>query len=72
MKGRNDMAAKAGKKIETARKQIEPRSYSLQEAVPLLQKVKFAKFDETVDVAVKLGVDPRHAALFFFFFFRDK
>ena len=55
------MAAKAGKKIEAARKQIEPRSYSLEEAVPLLQKVKFANFDETVDVTMRLGVDPKHA-----------
>ena len=55
------MAAKAGKKIEAARKQVEQRPYSLQEAVPLLQKVKFAKFDETVDVTLRLGVDPKHA-----------
>jgi large subunit ribosomal protein L1 len=55
------MAAKAGKKIEAARKQVEPRPYALQEAVPLLQKVKFAKFDETVDVTLRLGVDPKHA-----------
>ncbi|MEO8725488.1 MAG: 50S ribosomal protein L1 [Acidobacteriaceae bacterium] len=55
------MAIKAGKKIEAARKLIEPRSYALAEAVPLLQKVKFAKFDETVDVTLRLGVDPKHA-----------
>ena len=53
--------AKAGKKIEGARKQIEARPYELQEAVPLLQKVKFAKFDETVDLTLRLGVDPKHA-----------
>ena len=35
--------------------------YTLQEAVPLLQKVKFAKFDETVDLTMRLGVDPKHA-----------
>lgn len=55
------MGTKAGKKIEAARKLIEPRSYALAEAVPLLQKVKFAKFDETVDVTLRLGVDPKHA-----------
>jgi large subunit ribosomal protein L1 len=40
---------------------VEKRPYPLQEAVPLLQKVKFAKFDETVDLTLRLGVDPRHA-----------
>lgn len=40
---------------------IEPRPYTLIDAVPLLQKAKYAKFDETVDVTLRLGVDPRHA-----------
>ena len=53
--------AKAGKNIEKARAQVERRPYPLQEAVPLLQKAKFAKFDETVDLTLRLGVDPRHA-----------
>ena len=53
--------AKFGKNIEKARAQVEKRPYPLQEAVPLLQKVKFAKFDETVDLTLRLGVDPRHA-----------
>ena len=52
---------KAGKNVEKARKAIEPRAYTLQDAVPLLQKVKFAKFDETVEVTLRLGVDPKHA-----------
>ena len=41
---------KSGKNIEKAREAIEAKSYPLQEAVPLLQKVKYAKFDETVDL----------------------
>jgi large subunit ribosomal protein L1 len=53
--------AKSGKSIEKARAQVESRPYPLQEAVPLLQKVKYAKFDETVDLTLRLGVDPRHA-----------
>lgn len=53
--------AKTGKNIEKARAGVEKRPYPLQEAVPLLQKVKFAKFDETVDLTLRLGVDPRHA-----------
>jgi large subunit ribosomal protein L1 len=52
---------KAGKNITKARKAVEARPYALQEAVPLLQKVKFAKFDETVEVTMRLGVDPKHA-----------
>ncbi len=53
--------AKAGKNIEKARKQVENKPYPLQEAVPLLQKVKYAKFDETVEITLRLGVDPKHA-----------
>src|SRR5437660_6618059 len=52
---------KAGKNIEKSRKAVEPRPYPLSDAVPLLQKVKFAKFDETVEVTMRLGVDPKHA-----------
>ena len=53
--------AGTGKNFEKARKQVENRAYPLQEAVPLLQKVKYAKFDETVEVTLRLGVDPKHA-----------
>jgi large subunit ribosomal protein L1 len=52
---------KSGKKFEAASKQIEPRPYTLTEAVPLVQKIKFAKFDETLEVHMRLGVDPKHA-----------
>jgi large subunit ribosomal protein L1 len=52
---------KAGKNITKARAAVEQRSYKLDEAVPLLKKVKFAKFDETVEVTLRLGVDPKHA-----------
>jgi large subunit ribosomal protein L1 len=55
------MARKPGKKYEAALKQVEPREYSLEQAVPLLQKIKFAKFDETVEIHMRLGVDPKHA-----------
>ena len=53
--------ATAGKNITNARTAIERRPYTLNEAVPLLQKVKYAKFDETVEVTLRLGVDPKHA-----------
>ena len=52
---------KAGKNINKARAAVEKRPYQLKDAVPLLQKVKFAKFDETVEVTLRLGVDPKHA-----------
>ncbi len=53
---------KRGRKFAAARAQVAvDRTYSIEDAVPLLQKVKFAKFDETVELSLKLGVDPKHA-----------
>src|SRR6202040_219106 len=52
---------KEGKNIAKAHAAVEKRPYILQDAVPLLQKVKFAKFDETVEITLRLGVDPKHA-----------
>jgi large subunit ribosomal protein L1 len=53
---------KHGKKFTSARKEIPvDRTYSIEDAVPLMQKVKFTKFDETVEMALRLGVDPKHA-----------
>jgi large subunit ribosomal protein L1 len=53
--------AKHGKKFTAAAAQVQDRPYSLEEAIPLVQQVKFARFDETVEVAMRLGVDPKHA-----------
>src|SRR5499433_2624110 len=55
------MARKPGRKYQAALQQIEQRPYSIEQAVPLLQKIRFAKFDETVEVHMRLGVDPKHA-----------
>jgi len=55
------MARKLGKHYQAARKQVEAKQYQIEEAVPLLQRIKFAKFDETVEVHMRLGVDPKHA-----------
>jgi large subunit ribosomal protein L1 len=55
------MSRTSGKKYAAASAQVERRPYPLNEAVPLVQKVKFAKFDETVELHVRLGVDPKHA-----------
>ncbi len=52
---------KLSKNVAKARALVEPRTYTLIDAVPLLQKIKFAKFDENVDITLRLGVDPRHA-----------
>ena len=49
------------RKSKRRARQVEARPYTLHDAVPLLQKVKFAKFDETVDLTLRLGVDPKHA-----------
>ena len=51
-----------GKKYTAARAQVGvDRTYSIEDAVPLVQKVKYAKFDETVELTLRLGVDPKHA-----------
>ncbi len=50
-----------GKKYEASVKLVEKRPYNLAEAMPLLKKAAFAKFDETVELAIRLGVDPKHA-----------
>ena len=55
------MARKISKNLANARAAVEPRPYLLTDAVPLIQKIKFAKFDENVDLTLRLGVDPRHA-----------
>src|SRR5205085_80757 len=55
------MARKPGKQYQTALKQVADKEYQLEEAIPLVQKIKFAKFDETVEVHLRLGVDPKHA-----------
>src|SRR5271155_1872933 len=52
---------KSGKKFEAASKSVDRPAYPLDEAIPLIQKIKFAKFDETVEVHMRLGVDPKHA-----------
>lgn len=52
----------AGKRIRSAREEINrSKTYSLDEAITLVKEKAKAKFDETVDIAMNLGVDPRHA-----------
>ncbi len=54
--------AKQGKRIKSARDQIDrAQVYGLDEAVKLVKDNASAKFDETIDIAMNLGVDPKHA-----------
>lgn len=56
------MAKKISKKLKAASAKVNPsKSYNLNEASQLLKEISYAKFDETVEVAMNLGVDPRHA-----------
>ena len=52
---------KSGKKYQAAVKLVDKPGYTLVEAMPLLKKAAFAKFDETVELSMRLGVDPKHA-----------
>ncbi|MEQ9225118.1 MAG: 50S ribosomal protein L1 [Parvibaculum sp.] len=54
--------AKAGKRIEKAREGVDrKKAYGLDDAVKMVKERASAKFDETIEVAISLGVDPRHA-----------
>jgi large subunit ribosomal protein L1 len=53
--------AKTGKKYRAAAAKIEDRPYDLTEGLQAVKDAAFAKFDETVEVHLRLGVDPRHA-----------
>lgn len=53
--------ARKSRKFRAAAEQVEDRLYSLTEAMPLLQKVGYAGFDESIEVALRLGVNPKHA-----------
>ena len=53
--------AKHGKKYRAAAEKVERRPYQLDEAMQLLKKIAYAKFNETVELSMLLGVDPKHA-----------
>lgn len=53
--------SKRGKKYTKSKELVEKLDYSLEEAVALLKKAGYAKFDETVDIAMRLGVNPKHS-----------
>jgi large subunit ribosomal protein L1 len=53
--------ARKGKNYRDAAAKVERRPYALEEALGLVQGSAFAKFDETVEMAMRMGVNPRHA-----------
>jgi large subunit ribosomal protein L1 len=52
---------KSGKHVENARKKVEARPYKLAEAAELIKQTHHTKFNETVELAINLGVDPKHS-----------
>jgi large subunit ribosomal protein L1 len=53
--------AKNSKNRRKVRERVEKRPYDLGEAISLLKEVNFTKFDQTLEIAMRLGVDPKHA-----------
>lgn len=53
--------SKRGKKYSQAKELLSPKEYTLEEAVSLLKKTSYATFDESVDIAMRLGVNPKHS-----------
>src|ERR1041384_1289007 len=53
--------ARHGKKYLGAAKKVEDRAHTIEDAVTAVKKAKFAKCDETLEIALLLGVDPKHA-----------
>ena len=51
----------SGKKYRESRSRVERRPYELAEAIGLMQEIRFAGFDETAEISIRLGVDPKHA-----------
>ena len=53
--------AKLTKNRKKVKEEVEDRPFQLEEAIPLVKKIRFAKFDESVDMALRLGVNPKYA-----------
>jgi large subunit ribosomal protein L1 len=50
-----------GRKYTAALQQVPEKNCTLDEAIPLLKQIRYAKFEETLEIALLLGVDPKHA-----------
>ena len=53
--------AKRGKKYNQSKELIDKEDFSLEESVSLVKKLSFVKFDESVDISLRMGVDPKHS-----------
>ena len=53
--------AKRGKKYNQSRELIDKEDYSLDESVSLVKKLSYVKFDESVEISLRLGVNPKHS-----------
>ena len=53
--------SKKGKQYTNAKQSCEKKEYALEEACDLVKKLSYTKFDESVDIALRLGVDPKHS-----------
>ena len=53
--------AKRGKSYKKSKEMVEKPEYSLEEAIGLVKKLSYVKFDESVDISMRLGVDPKHS-----------
>ena len=53
--------SKRGKKYAKAKELVTKQDYTLEEAVSLLKKASYAKFDESIDIAMRLGINPKHS-----------
>lgn len=51
----------SGKKYQEAKSKREAKNYQLDEAIRLMREIKYARFDETAEIALRLGVNPKHA-----------
>jgi large subunit ribosomal protein L1 len=52
---------KLSKNLKNVRERLEQKKYTLEEGIKVLRSVKYAKFDETLEIAMRLGVDPKHS-----------
>ena len=51
-----------GKRYKSSAELVDRmKEYSIEDAVKMIKDLKFTKFDESIDLAINLGVDPRHA-----------
>src|SRR6185295_8876777 len=58
---RKTIVPKHGKKYRQSAAKVEPRPYPLNDAIGIARDASYVKFDETLEISLRLGVDPKHA-----------